>query len=193
MTDRSEITGLLRAAARGDRASEERLWTLVYNRLQGIAGRELRRRGNGETLSTTGLVHEAYFKLADQPGIDWQDRNHFYGLACRAMRQVLVDHARRRRAEKRGGGERAITLDRAAPASPGSPADLIELDDALTRLATINERLARVVECRFFGGLSLPEVADALQIPLRTAEREWQRARAYLYRMLGPTEERAAG
>jgi RNA polymerase sigma factor (TIGR02999 family) len=193
MTGPGEITGLLEAAARGDRASEERLWTLVYDRLREIAGRELHRRGSGETLSTTGLVHEAYFKLADRPGIGWHNRSHFYALACRAMRQVLVDHARRRRAEKRGGGDRLVTLDRAAPASAQRTTDLVELDDALNRLAAINERLARVVECRFFGGLSLPEVADTLGIPLRTAEREWQRARAYLYRMLGPTEDRAAG
>lgn len=190
MTDPSEITDLLNDAARGDRAAGERLWATVYSELKRIAHRELARDA-ADTLSTTGLVHEAYFKLGGTATLAVNSRRHFYGLACRAMRQVLVDHARRRRAEKRGGDAVTIPLDEAEPATPTSPdrvADLVELDAALTRLAGINERLVRVVECRFFGGLSFPEVAEALDIPLRTAERDWQRARTYLYRMLGPVD-----
>lgn len=190
MSDHSEITGLLDAARRGERAAGERLWAVVYDELKHIAHRELARE-RGTTLSTTGLVHEAYFKLGGTAGVAAQDRRHFYGLACRAMRQVLVDRARRHRAEKRGGGAVAVTLERAAPAAPDRAADLLELDDALERLGTINERLVRVVECRFFGGLSFPEIAETLDVPLRTAERDWQRARAYLYRMLGPGESSA--
>lgn len=196
MTDPSEITDLLNDAARGDRAAGERLWSRVYDELKRIAHRELARESEAGTLSTTGLVHEAYFKLGGTTALAVDSRRHFYGVACRAMRQVLVDHARRRRAEKRGGGAAAIPLERANPAIPAAPdraADLVELDDALTRLGAINERLVRVVECRFFGGLSFPEIADTLEIPLRTAERDWQRARTYLYRMLGPVGGSDAG
>lgn len=192
MTDSSEITDLLNAAAQGDRGAGERLWAAVYDALKRIAHRELAKE-RGSTLSTTGLVHEAYFKLGGTAGVAAGGRRHFYGLACRAMRQVLVDHARRRRAEKRGGEAAAVSLERAAPAAPDRAMDLLELDDALARLGAINERLVRVVECRFFGGLSFPEIAETLDIPLRTAERDWQRARAYLYRMLGPAEEATAG
>lgn len=189
MTETGGITRLLDRAAEGDATAAERLWALVYDELRRIAHREMAREGGGaqgRTLSTTGLVHEAYFKLADVPGIALRDRNHFYGVACRAMRQVLVDRARARNAQKRAGGHVHVTLDRVMPAAPDRSAELIELDEALTRLSGFNEQLGRIVECHFFGGLPLPETAKVLGISLRTAERGWARARAYLHRMLQP-------
>ncbi len=194
MSETGGVTGLLDRAARGDAAAAERLWSLVYDELRRIAHREMAREGaeaRGRTLSTTGLVHEAYFKLAGVPGMALRDRNHFYGVACRAMRQVLVDRARIRNAQKRSGGHVHVTLDRAAPGAPDRSAELIELDEALTRLSEFNEQLGRIVECHFFGGLSLPETAKVLSISLRTAERGWARAKAYLQRMLQPDGERA--
>jgi RNA polymerase sigma factor (TIGR02999 family) len=188
MDEVSEITRLLSDAATGDRAAGERLWALVYEEIRRIAHRELARRG-GASLSTTGLVHEAYFKLAGGPPVDWQDRGHFYALACRAMRQVLVDRARHRYALKRGGGRPDVSLDRATVADDRDSDGLLELDEALTRLSALNPRLGQVVECRFFGGLSFRETAEALGISLRTAERDWGRAKAYLYRMLHPAPQ----
>lgn len=191
MSETGGITRLLDRAAEGDSAAADRLWTLVYDELRRIAHREMAREGGGQqgrTLSTTGLVHEAYFKLADVPGIALRDRNHFYGVACRAMRQVLVDRARARNAQKRGGAKVHVTLDRAMPASPDRSAEVVALDEALTRLTAFNDRLGRIVECHFFGGLPLPETARVLGISLRTAERGWARAKAYLHRMLDPDE-----
>lgn len=187
MSDTGGITRLLDRAAGGDSAAADQLWAAVYDELRRIAHREMAREGGnagGRTLSTTGLVHEAYFKLADVPGIALRDRNHFYGVACRAMRQVLVDRARARNAEKRAGGKVHVTLDRVMPAAPDRSAELVELDEALTRLLAFNDRLGRIVECHFFGGLPLPETAKVLGISLRTAERGWARAKAYLHRML---------
>ena len=198
MSETGDITRLLDRAAGGDAPAAERLWALVYDELRRIAHREMAREGGaaqGRTLSTTGLVHEAYFKLADVPGIALRDRNHFYGVACRAMRQVLVDRARARNAQKRAGGHVHVTLERAMPAAPDRAAELIELDEALTRLSEFNEQLGSIVECHFFGGLPLPETANVLGISLRTAERGWARAKAYLHRMLqpGPETEPGAG
>lgn len=185
--DRNDITRLLRRAAEGDREASEKAWVAVYDEVRRIAHRELVRRG-GATLSTTGLVHEAYVKLAAPAPGSVQNRSHFYALACRAMRQVLVDRARHRNADKRGGGSAPVTLNaEGVPAVGNADAALIELDEALSRLAAMNPRLVQVVECRFFGGLSFPETAEALGISLRTAEREWSRARAHLYRMLQPS------
>ena len=180
----TDITRLLNQAAAGDREAGDEAWGAVYEEVRRIAHRELARRG-GATLSTTGLIHEAYVKLAAPDARDVQDRSHFYALACRAMRQVLVDRARRRNAGKRGGGEAAVTLHaEAVPAPEVRDQKLLDLDEALARLATVNPRLVQVVECRFFGGLSFPETAETLGISLRTAERDWGRARAHLYRML---------
>jgi RNA polymerase sigma factor (TIGR02999 family) len=192
MSETGGITRLLDRAAGGDAGAAEQLWARVYDELRRIAHRELAREAGGpqgRTLSTTGLVHEAYFKLADVPGIPMRDRNHFYGVACRAMRQVLVDRARARNAQKRAGGHVHLTLDRITPAAPDHAAELIELDEALTRLSEHNRQLGQIVECHFLGGLPLPETANILGISLRTAERGWARARAYLKRMLQPAEE----
>ena len=179
----SEITRLLNRAAEGDSDASDRAWRAVYEEVRAIAHRELARRG-GATLSTTGLIHEAYVKLAAPRSVE--GRGHFYALACRAMRQVLVDRARHRDAAKRGGGQTPVTLDEPAAASGVRDERLLELDEALERLSNLDPRLSGIVECRFFGGLTVSETAETMGLSLRTAEREWERARTHLYRMLQP-------
>ena len=179
---------LLEQLRDGDAAALDRLLPLVYDELRGVARRELRRQRPGGTLDTTALVHEAYLKLVDRSSVRPTDRAHFLGIAARAMRQVLVDHARRHAAAKRGGDACRVTFDEGAVAA-GLVADeradaLLALDEALTRLAALNDRLGRVVECRFFGGLSEQETADALGVTARTVRRDWVKARAWLHREL---------
>jgi len=157
---------------------------LTYQELRAIAHRRLAPRGRGGTLSTTALVHEAYLKLVDQSRAGWQDRAHFLAVASLAMRHVLVDRARERSALKRGGARRQITLDDEALAVEDQPEVLLQLNDALDRLATVEPRLARVVECRFFGGLTEQETAEALGLTTRTVQRDWVKARVLLRRVL---------
>ncbi|MEM7050172.1 MAG: ECF-type sigma factor [Acidobacteriota bacterium] len=188
MESRQEVTTLLRAYGRGDREAFDRLMPLVYQDLRRIAHGHLRRGPLGQTLQTTGLVHEAYLKLIDPSGLEVKDRGHFLALAARAMRQVVIQIARRKGAAKRGGGERPLPLDEerlGALALDGGSARLLTLDAALERLAERDQRLARVVECRFFAGLSEQETAEALGVSLRTAQRIWMRARAWLKEELG--------
>lgn len=178
---REGVTQLLIAYRDGDREAFDRLVPMVYDDLRRIARRQLRRGGRpGHTLDTTGLVHEAYLKLVDPAKVDWQDRGHFLAVSARAMRQVIIGYARKRSAEKRGGGERPVTLDEAQIAIDDQAERLLALDRALERLGERDERLARVVECRFFAGLSEEETAQALGVSLRTAQRDWMRARAWL-------------
>ena len=157
---------------------------LTYLELRAIAHRRLAVGGRGGTLSTTGLVHEAYLKLVDQSRAGWQDRAHFLALASLAMRHVLVDRARERGALKRGGARRQITLDEEVLAVEDQPEVLLQLNEALDRLAIREPRLARVVECRFFGGLTEQETADALGLTTRTVQRDWVKARVLLRRVL---------
>ncbi len=182
--DRAAATLALQQSTTGDSSAEERVWRLVYDELHRIAHRELAAEASGRSLSTTALIHEAYFKLVDHEETARRDRAHFYALACRAMRQVLVEHARARNALKRQGGQRSVTLEDDVGATPPEAEALVALDEALTRLGEFNERLARVVELRFYGGLSTREVAELLELDARTVERDWLRAKAYLYRML---------
>jgi RNA polymerase sigma factor (TIGR02999 family) len=159
----------------------------TYQELRVIAHRRLVARrggGGGSTLSTTGLIHEAYLKLVDQSRAGWQDRAHFLALASLAMRHVLVDRARERGALKRGGARRQITLDDEALAVEDQPEVLLQINEALDRLATLEPRLAQVVECRFFGGLTEPETAEALGLTARTVQRDWVKARVLLRRLL---------
>lgn len=183
----SRVTQDLRAATEGDHGAADRVWGAVYGELRRIAHRELRSERPDAPLSTTELVHETYFKLVDQTAEARRNRSYFYALACRAMRQVLVDFARRRGAAKRASGERPLPLkeamDDAGRIEP-DPDMLLALDEALTRLEGFQERLARIVELRFFGGLTAKEAADVLDLSERTVERDWQRARAYLYQIL---------
>jgi RNA polymerase sigma factor (TIGR02999 family) len=161
--------------------SVDRLLPLVYSELRAIAHRQLAARGNrGGTLQTTGLVHEAYLKLVDQSRAQGKDRTHFLALAAVAMRHVLVDRARARVALKRGGAQRAVTFDEQQVAMDSQPDALLQLHEAMNRLAEVQPRLARVVECRFFGGLTEEEIADALGVTVRTVQRDWVKARMLL-------------
>jgi len=180
-----EVTRLLVASRKGDATAFDRLLPLVYDELRRVARRQLSRHRRSLTLEATGLVHEAYVKLADQTHLDARDRGHFLAIAARAMRQLIVDHARRRQAEKRGGRESPLPLDGLEVAARAEADHLRELDEALGRLAAHSERMARVVECRFFAGYSEEETATALDTSLRTVQREWQKARAWLRVELG--------
>lgn len=191
MSAETDITGLLAELRGGDRSALERLVPLVYQQLHAAAHRQLLRGRPGDTLGTTALVNETYLKLADAGAVAFQDRQHFFAVAATAMRQIIVDHARRATAQKRGGRKVPVSLDRAPVAAPQRPEEFVALDEALTRLATIAERPARVVELRYFGGLSVEDTAEVLGISPRTVKREWQKARAWLYDTLsreGATE-----
>ena len=184
---RGEITGLLLAWRAGDRAAFDHLFGILYDELRLLARRQLRRSGRDQTLDTSSVLHEAYLKLIDPDRAAVEDRAHFMALASRAMRHILVDHARRRGALKRGASA-AVTLDDDAPGpGPAAGEDLVALDDALSRLETLDPRLGKVVELRFFGGLSVEETAEALATSPRTVKRDWRRARAFLFQELGRT------
>ncbi len=180
MAGKGEVTELLHAFRAGDRKAFDRLVPLVYEDLRRIARRHLRRGRRGETLDTTGLVHEAYLKMVDQTGASFEDRSHFLAVAAIAMRQIIISSARRHMAAKRGGGQGPVTLDEGRIAVERQAEQLVAIDDALTRLATRDPRLGQVVDCRFFAGLSEEETAQAMGVSLRTAQRDWMRARAWL-------------
>jgi RNA polymerase sigma factor (TIGR02999 family) len=178
------ITALLAAGGPDDPARVDELVPLVYDELRRMAHGLMRGEGDARTLDTTALVHEAYLKLAGDQQLPARGRRYFFGAAARAMRQVLVDEARRRGAERRGGGARPLALDGIDVASPATATDLVEIDRALERLAASYPRQARVVECRFFAGLSVDETAETLELSARTVKRDWALAEAWLYREL---------
>lgn len=186
-----EVTRLLGALRSGDRNALDRLVPLVYDELTRIARVQLRGAGRGRTLNTVALVHEVYLKLAGSEGLEPRDRNHLLSVSARAMRQVIVDFARSKAAQKRGGGAQAVTLDDHAIAVEAQAEALLDLDRALERLAARDPRIARIVECRYFAGLSEEETAEALGMSLRTAQREWKRARAWLRDALSEPEPEA--
>lgn len=181
-----EVTELLKRLEDGDGGAVDRLYPLVYDELRGAARRAMAGERAGHSLQATELVNEAYFKLLGAEGIDWQGRNHFVAIAARAMRQILVDHARRRQAEKRGGGAEHVTLGDPAAELVLPPEELLALDAALTRLEAMDPRLRSVVEYRFFGGLTEPDIARLLGITVRTVQRDWAKARAWLYQEIYP-------
>jgi RNA polymerase sigma factor (TIGR02999 family) len=183
-----EITRLIQEHRHGSREALDRLFPLVYEALRRIAHRALLRERAGHTLGTTALVHEAYLRLLDQDRASWNDRVHFLAIAATAMRRILVDYARRQKRLKRGGERRAVTLDDAMLVADQRADTLLALDEALSGLGALNERLSRVVECRFFAGLTTEETAAALQVTTRTVERDWQKARAWLYARLQDKE-----
>jgi RNA polymerase sigma factor (TIGR02999 family) len=180
----TDIRVLLAELRSGRRDAFDQLLPLVYDELRRTARRELAVRPS-DTLSSTALVHELYLKFARSRSTEWQDRAHFLGVAAVAMRHILVDRARRRTAEKRGGPHRAVSLDEGITAADDQAESLLELHEALGLLATIDQRLARVVECRFFGGMTEEETAEALGVTARTVRRDWVKARGLLYRALG--------
>ena len=183
-TSPGQVTRLLTRWSHGDEAAFSALVTLVYDDLRAIAHRRLLASGSQETLGTTALVNEVYLRLVGHGGGQWEGRAQFFAFASRAMRHLLVDHARRAHAEKRGGTAVAIALDETAVAADDPARDVLEVDEAVDRLARHNPRMARVVELRFFGGLNVSETAEVLQTSVRTVEREWTRAKAYLLELL---------
>lgn len=183
-TTAEQVTGLLLAWGEGDRDALDRLLPLVYDELRQLAHRELRGERPGHTLSTTALVHEAYLRLVDQGRARLESRRHFLSVAGTMMRRVLVDEARRRHARKRGGGARHLPLDEAPEIVASPDGELLELDEALSALESFDPALGKVVELRYFAGLTLEETAAVLGVATTTAWRDWQAARAWLYARL---------
>jgi len=178
------VTQLLIGWSKGDKEALDALLPLVYEELRQQASRYLRRERVGHTLQTTALIHEAYLKLVDQTSAHWQNRAQFFGVAAQIMRRILVDFARSRASAKKGGGTQYVSLSEAMTISPERGEDLIALDDALESLAELDARKSRIVELRFFGGLSVEETAEVLKISARTVMRDWGLAQAWLYREL---------
>lgn len=179
---RPHVTELLLAWGRGDRVALDELVPIVHQELRRLARLQLRGERNNHTLQTTALVNEAFIRLVDLRRIRWQDRAHFLSLSARLMRRILVDHARSRNYQKRGGGAVNVTLDDVLVASPERGADLVALDDALESLARVDPRKSQVVELRFFGGLSVEETAEALKVSPETVFRDWRLAKVWLLR-----------
>ncbi len=179
----AEITEMLREWSSGGKEEAlDALLPLVYEELRRQAARYLRRERAGHTLQTTALINEAYLKLIDQREVKWQNRAHFFGIAAQAMRRILVDYARTRHREKRGGAEENLPLEIAELVMTGEKSiDLVELDEALERLAKMDARQAQIVELRYFGGLSVEETAEALRVSLATVKNDWRTAKAWLY------------
>jgi RNA polymerase sigma factor (TIGR02999 family) len=187
-----EVTQLLLAWSKGDQTALDKLVPLVYQELHRLAHRYIGRERSGYTLQTTALVHEAYLRLIDAKSVGWQNRAHFFAVAAQSMRRILVDLARARHNLKRGGGAQQVSLDEALVATPERSADLLALDEALGRLATLNRRQSQVVELRYFGGLTEDEVAEVLKVSPRTARSDWSLARVWLYRELTTGADRDA-
>ena len=180
----TQVTRLLGAARAGDRDALDALLDAVYDDLRVMAERFMRREPRGHTLQPTALVHEAYMKLVDQRSTGIEDRAHFFAAAATVIRRILVDHARRRRAAKRGGEWQRLTIEAVTPGAASAPVDLLALEEALERLREINADHARIVELRFFGGLTIEQSAEVLGIGRRSADRAWQSAKAWLFREL---------
>lgn len=184
MKESHHITKYLEDARKGDAEAFNRVYSLVYDELRSIAHRHLFQHRQGETLNTTALVHEAYERLVGNSQIEWQDRNHFFALTSRAMRFVLVDYARSRTAKKRGGKAEDLPIDAIQLAVDKRSAELEALDEALQLLAQHNERLVKLVELKFFGGLNYQEIAGIMDLSKRTVRRDWQRARTWIYSVM---------
>jgi RNA polymerase sigma factor (TIGR02999 family) len=179
-----QVTQLLRAWSDGDEAALERLAPLVDAELHRLAGSYLRRERPGHTLQATALINEAYLRLIDDTVVEWHNRTHFYGIAAQLMRRILVDHARRRQKLKRGGDPLRLSLAAAENAGQAPSADIVALDEALLSLSKFDERKSQIVELKFFGGLEEEAIAEVMKVSLRTVQREWNLARAWLYNEL---------
>jgi len=184
-----EITQLLMNWSQGDKAALDQLVPLVYPELRRLAKRHMDREDPAHTLQTSALINEAYLKLVDQQNVEWQNRAHFFAVAARVMRHILVDHARTRNYAKRGGGAPKLPLDEAAALTEQRAGQLIALDDALRDLAALDERKSQIIELRFFGGLSLEETAEVMKISPSTVQREWRAAKAWLHHTMTKTDE----
>jgi RNA polymerase sigma factor (TIGR02999 family) len=179
------VTDLLLAWRDGDQAALDQLMPAVHQELRRLARRQMRGERQNHTLQTTALVNEAYLRLIDLSRVKWQDRAHFFAMSARLMRRILVDHARSRRYQKRGGGVSDLTLDEAVVVAPERGADLVALDDTLEAIASVDARKSQVVEMRFFGGLSVDETAEALHVSAETVMRDWRVAKVWLLREIG--------
>jgi RNA polymerase sigma factor (TIGR02999 family) len=186
---RDDLTGLLLEWRHGDKAALETLTPLVYDELRRIAHRYVRREREGHTLQTTALVNEAFVRLAGADKIAWQNRTHFFAVTAQVMRHILIDHARRRHYTKHGGQVRQVALEDAAAMSRQRAAELVMLDEALAELAKLDPRKSRVVELRYFGGLSLEETAEVLEVSPMTVRRDWRAAKAWLYKAVNGEPE----
>jgi RNA polymerase sigma factor (TIGR02999 family) len=187
-----DVTALLDDWNRGDRDALDRLLPLVYHELRGIAARQLHRERNGHTLQPTALVHEAYLRLVDQRSVDWHDRAHFFGIAAQVMRRILVDHARRQAARKRGDNLQRVPLEDVFDRAAATEIPVLGLDHALSRLEQVDCGLARIVELRAFGGLTIDEAAHVLKVSPSTVKRDWRTAKAWLTRELGVENNRGS-
>jgi RNA polymerase sigma factor (TIGR02999 family) len=183
----ADVTQLLSKWSKGDQSALERLMPLVYGELRRLAGAYLRRERPNHTLQSTALVHEAFMRLMNQQDVEWQSRAHFYGIAAQMIRRILVDYARAQHAEKRGAGAIRLEFDEALAVPQQAGLDLVELNDALERLAAFDERQSRIVELRFFAGLSIEETAEVMHLSPASIKREWTSARAWLFRELRGT------
>ncbi|MCC5907295.1 MAG: sigma-70 family RNA polymerase sigma factor [Balneolaceae bacterium] len=179
-----EITRLLAEAQNGDKAALDSLYPHVYGELKNIAKKHLSYERNAHTLQKTALVHELYLKMLGQSEVEWQNRAHFYSIASRCMRQILVDYARKKVALRRGGKNRAITLDEEKLDLEEHAEEIIEMSDLIKKLSEIDSRRGQVVEMRFFGGMSIPEISEVLQVTTRTVDRDWAKAKLWLYNEL---------
>jgi RNA polymerase sigma factor (TIGR02999 family) len=177
-------TRLLAESQAGDQSALDRLMPIVYNELRRIAARYLHSERTGHTLQTTALVHEAYLRLVDETRIQWQGRAHFFGVAATVIRNILVDHARTNKAAKRGGGAQKLSLDEALAVAAGQETDILAVDDALQALSKIDRQQGRIVELRFFAGLTIEETAEVLRISPSTVKRDWILAKTWIYREL---------
>jgi len=186
-----EVTQLLAAWGKGDRSALDKLFPLVHAELRRIAQRQMSQERPGHTLQATALVNEAYLKLAGQEGFEWHNRVHFFAVCAQVMRHILIDHARAHARDKRGGGAVQVSLDEAVLIGGQPPEYFLALDEALRYLERVDSQKARLVELRYFGGLSIDETAEVLNISPRTVRREWRRSKAWLYRMIteGTTDE----
>jgi RNA polymerase sigma-70 factor (ECF subfamily) len=188
------VTELLIGWSKGDKQALDKLVPLVYDELRRQAARYLRRERAGHTLQTTALIHEAYLRLVGQRNVQWQNRAHFFGIAAQLMRRILVDHARSKKRAKRGGSDVRVSLSEATIKAPGEDLDIVALDEALQRLAEIDEQQSRIVELRFFSGLTVEETAEVLSISTATVKRNWSMAKAWLHREIsGEVEKNEQG
>lgn len=185
MNNTGDITGWLAELQDGSEAAFNKLFPLVYDRLREMAYSQMKEQSPGHTFSKTDLVHEAYLKLVSQEEMDWKDRTHFYAVAARAMRHILIDHARKKNAEKRGGNKKEITyIDEIISTEQMADEELIRIDEALAELEKFDERLARIVEYRYFGDMKIKDIAKVLNLSARTIKRDWATARGWLYQRL---------
>jgi RNA polymerase sigma-70 factor (ECF subfamily) len=190
---REGVTALLGQLAKGNDAAASKLIPIVYGELRRLAGGYMRRERKEHTLQPTALVHEAYLKLTEQRVIDWQGRAHFFGIAAQMMRRILIDHARGHMRDKRGGGAILVPLDEALAFAPEQSSELVKLDEALERLTKLDPRQGKIVELRFFGGLTVEQTADLLGISPKTVKRDWSMAKAWLHGELKASHGDAKG